>query len=242
MIERNVHFTQRKKAVLNHHRLVFNKIANANQGFGYANVEEEPQFEVLGVLYQIEEAGLEKLDRYEGVNGGHYYRSTVQVVTGDDEPIEAVIYLAHAEKTIPGLKPTSEYLNLLKGGLDILGEEGSVYLDQSVNESRVTNEEKFVDGSDLPTPTISETETEIDQYALPILLNGVPALAYIDEESWSERFIFKCTSDTIDQFRNIGLNVDDSGVFRTKYFSFLRVGIIEFREKRYVIERDLQLI
>ena len=72
-----------------------------------------------GTLNQMPEAGIDVLDIWEGVAGGHYKRQTVPVVRADSgETVEAVTYIAL--KVGEGLKPTREYLSHLLAGEDLL--------------------------------------------------------------------------------------------------------------------------
>lgn len=72
-----------------------------------------------GTLNEMPEAGLDVLDIWEGVAGGHYERRTVQVVRIDTgETVDAVVYVAL--KVGEGLRPTREYLGHLLAGRDLL--------------------------------------------------------------------------------------------------------------------------
>ncbi len=102
------------KARLKGYKLAFNKQNDKIPMNGYANLMEAPESVVEGVLYEVGEAGMHKLDRKEGVPA-HYRRAVVQVET-DEGVQEAVTYMACPEKVREGLLPTEEYLrHLLKG-------------------------------------------------------------------------------------------------------------------------------
>ena len=242
MIERGVHFTQRKVGVIDHHRLVFNKISGKYPGFGVANIEEDVSFQVQGLLYEVNESALRSLDRFEGVSSGHYFRATMEVFSGDVNPnndnrVEAIVYMAGPSHIQDGLSPHKDYLKHLHGGLDLLGEEGQKYLELSVKLSRVTDAHPFLQMSDIPVPTTEQYQKDVTQYALPVLIDGIPAKAYIYEGLWSDKLIIYCEPSSIPQFAALGLHFDDLGYFGTKHFEFPRRGILELVDRQFVIER-----
>lgn len=102
-------------------RLAFNKRSKvpAKQGQGAGNILVVPDATVFGTLNLLPPGGLEELDGYEGVEGGHYERRTVPVVRTDNgETVEAITYVARL--TGDGLRPTREYLGHLLKGRDLL--------------------------------------------------------------------------------------------------------------------------
>jgi gamma-glutamylcyclotransferase len=123
MSQRGVEYTRRMGATLKGYRLVFNKRAAA-PGQGYANiiVGKKGNDEVQGVLYETSEAGLAKLDAYEGVPS-HYYRQQVRVETLSGQKRTATVYIAHPSMCASGLKPSREYLDHLLEGKTFLSAE-----------------------------------------------------------------------------------------------------------------------
>ena len=100
-------------------RLAFNKVARSPAGAAAGNIVGAPGETVHGTLNEMPEVGLEVLDIWEGVAGGHYARRTMQVVRTDThETVDAVVYAAL--KVGEGLKPTREYLGHLLAGRDLL--------------------------------------------------------------------------------------------------------------------------
>jgi gamma-glutamylcyclotransferase len=100
-------------------RLVFNKIARAPAGAAAGNIVEAPGEVVHGTLNRMPEHGLEVLDIWEGVAGGHYERRILPVVRADTGgTVDAIAYVAL--KVGEGLKPTREYLGHLLAGRDLL--------------------------------------------------------------------------------------------------------------------------
>jgi len=61
---------------------------------GYATVQPHPATTVWGVLWLVPAARLPALDDYEGVNAGHYVRTTARVVTPAGPRVETMFYLA----------------------------------------------------------------------------------------------------------------------------------------------------
>jgi gamma-glutamylcyclotransferase len=100
-------------------RLVFNKIAHSPEGAAACNIVEAPGAVVHGTLNEMPEAGLDVLDIWEGVAGGHYRRRAVPVVRADTgETVDAIVYVAL--KVAGGLRPTRAYLAHLLAGRDLL--------------------------------------------------------------------------------------------------------------------------
>jgi cation transport regulator ChaC len=117
--ERAVQMGRRVGARLDGWRLVFNKVARTPAGAAAANIVEAPGEVVHGTLNEMPDAGLDVLDIWEGVAGGHYARRTVPVTRADTgETVDAVVYVAL--KVGDGLKPTREYLAHLLAGEDLL--------------------------------------------------------------------------------------------------------------------------
>jgi len=103
------------------YKLKFNKMARRNPAEeGYANIVECPGCEVWGVLYDVSEDDLERLDCCEGVKDGHYERKTVPIEVEDGNTLEAHTYIACPGKVREGLKPTREYLDHLLAARSIL--------------------------------------------------------------------------------------------------------------------------
>jgi len=122
MRKRGIDFLKREHATLNGWMLKFNKIAALNLKEGYANIEKDERSVVEGILYTINDADIEKLDRYEGYPI-HYGRLKVRVKLDSGEKVEAVTYVAKPDKVKDGLNPSKNYLSHLLKGCDLLSEE-----------------------------------------------------------------------------------------------------------------------
>lgn len=122
MKQRGIKFLGRERAVLEGWRLGFNKVASRNSREGYANIEKDEKGIVEGVLYEIRDPDLRKLDRDEGYPN-HYGRIKVRVKLDDKQDVEAITYVAQPDRVRSGLKPSREYLDHLLKGCDLLSEE-----------------------------------------------------------------------------------------------------------------------
>jgi gamma-glutamylcyclotransferase len=115
-------FTKREGARLEGYRLVFNKQSNTDPRMGFANVVPDRHSSVEGVLYELDEAGLAKLDISEG-SPDHYSRRELEVVTSKGKKMTAEVYIASDPKVRPGLRPSKSYMANLLAGADLLPKE-----------------------------------------------------------------------------------------------------------------------
>jgi gamma-glutamylcyclotransferase (GGCT)/AIG2-like uncharacterized protein YtfP len=237
MMDRSAYFTQRKRGILHGHRLVFNKISGAYPGHGVANVVAERGYDVVGVLYEVDRPGIEALDGFEGVRGGHYIRTEMMVQLNDGTAVNAYVYVAHPDMVEDGLTPHEDYFNHLEQGLDLLGEGGADYLKLARLEARVTDDERFLSELDLPRVNEDDSEFDMETMALPVLINGFNSKLFLRDDLWSTRLIFSCDPADIENFRDMGLNVDDDGFYGTKYFDFLRRGVLMVVDVRVLVAR-----
>jgi gamma-glutamylcyclotransferase (GGCT)/AIG2-like uncharacterized protein YtfP len=122
MRERNINFSSREHAILRGWKLEFNKEASRNPKEGYANIVPDENGIVEGILYEIQDSDLHKLDRCEGYPK-HYCRRDIEVQLDNGQKVMATTYVANPSKVKEGLKPTREYLDHLLKGCDILSKE-----------------------------------------------------------------------------------------------------------------------
>ena len=122
MKERGIIFSKREYGILEGFRLVFNKIVSRYPREGYPNIMEDKNSKVEGILYEINDFDIEKLDYYEGYSE-HYQKRTVNVKLKDGKVISAIAYIANPKKISTGLKPSKEYLTHLIKGSDLLSLE-----------------------------------------------------------------------------------------------------------------------
>jgi len=101
----------------------FNKRTNDNpEKKGYANIIEDANEIVEGVLYEITEEEMKELDRYEGCPE-HYERMKIEVTWDTGKKVIAETYIARKDKIGTGLLPTKEYLNRLLNAKPFLSPE-----------------------------------------------------------------------------------------------------------------------
>ena len=122
MRRRGIRFSRREHAVLEGFRLEFNKVSSRNPREGYANIVKDPESVVEGILYEIEESDLRRLDRREGYPF-HYRRTRVYVKLDNGERVEAITYIAQPEKVKSDLRPSKKCLSHLLRGCDLLSQE-----------------------------------------------------------------------------------------------------------------------
>jgi len=101
------------KAILKNHCLKFNKLGD--DGSGKANIEPMVGSVVEGVLFDLTEEQLKKLDTKEGVPT-HYVRCRMEVIESDNNARMAEVYVANQDKIRSGLKPNHQYLQCLIEG------------------------------------------------------------------------------------------------------------------------------
>lgn len=100
-------------------RLAFNKPWSRFPGAGVANIVPDASAETPGTLNEMPPQGLDVLDHYEGVAGGHYARRLVRVRLASGETVDAVTYVAESG-LVEGLRPARAYLDHLLAGADLL--------------------------------------------------------------------------------------------------------------------------
>src|SRR5262245_37837744 len=81
---------------------------------GVANLVDDPDAHVWGVLHLLTPEAFEVLDRTEGVGAGFYERCAVRVVTSDGEVLDAGTY--QSSRGQPGRKPSARYMRIVLGG------------------------------------------------------------------------------------------------------------------------------
>jgi len=118
LIKRIGYLPPLQKASLQDYAVVFNKPNAINPNEGFANIVPQAGAEVEGILYEVTDEDMGKLDQFEGVPN-HYIRQSISVVS-QQLIFDAVTYIAVIVKK--GLKPSRGYLNHLLAGKDYLSE------------------------------------------------------------------------------------------------------------------------
>lgn len=132
MKRKGVEYSSRRRAVLRGFRLLFNKKAyreSLPDTIGFANINEDPEGVVEGVLYDICDEHLDLLDKSERFPD-HYGRIHVVVET-DAGPTECFAYQARPDKLATGLVPSRNYLDHILAANDFLSQQYYEALDQS---------------------------------------------------------------------------------------------------------------
>ena len=119
MKDRITKFSIRIPATLSNYRLEFNK-KRCGHNETFANILPDSSSNVYGVLYEIPEKSILKLDIKEGVSNKHYYRTTVSV-TSQFGIIQAECYIACDRRIVQNIPPSNIYVNHLLKGLDLHG-------------------------------------------------------------------------------------------------------------------------
>jgi gamma-glutamylcyclotransferase len=121
MKRKGVEWTSRQRAALPGYRLLFNKKALRERipdDIGFANIDEDPERRVEGILYDISDEDVGRLDASER-SPEHYERIEVTVET-ESGPRPCFTYRARPDKTAPHLKPSRNYLNHILAARDFL--------------------------------------------------------------------------------------------------------------------------
>ena len=112
-------------ATLRGHRLVF-RGPSRNRGGGVLSVDLSSGDEVHGVLYQVTEAHLVALDRFEGAPAW-YKRVACQVSDAGGQHLAAVIY--RLPVTVVEMPPTPAYLQQVEAAFETHGLELACLID-----------------------------------------------------------------------------------------------------------------
>jgi hypothetical protein len=101
-------------------QVVFDKPSLIRMGHSFANVVPAPGEEVLGVLFEIHDTDLERVELTEGVLVGNYRRVEVEVhplVRGEPELDGSVAaFTLASDRREPGLMPSLVYMDLVIEG------------------------------------------------------------------------------------------------------------------------------
>lgn len=125
--DRGLHVLQRRGAILEDHRLVFDKIAQAIPDSGHANIVRSPGEQVEGALYDLGDTlEILKMDWFERTPV-NYSREAVIVRMGEQR-LAAWTYYANAARRAPDLRPERAYLEHLLAGSDLLSTRYSAWL------------------------------------------------------------------------------------------------------------------
>jgi len=99
-------------------RIVFNKIPtdpSAPEGLGQINIEPTPTNTGMmeGVLYEMDESYLPKLDAYYHYPK-EYTRKIMRINRHDFRTVNGIVYFAQPDRIKPGLKPDKATMKILR--------------------------------------------------------------------------------------------------------------------------------
>lgn len=116
LAERGVEFSLVATGKVRNLRLVFHK--PGIDGTGKADLQDDPGAVVEGIVWDVPETSLARLDVYEGVDKGHYRRCRLKIQTSLGE-LDCTAY--RAAKFKGGLRPSRLYLGKLLRGAEAHG-------------------------------------------------------------------------------------------------------------------------
>ena len=125
----------------------FNYYSN-NRGCGAANLVHtgNETHGTPGVLFEIDDYTLSLLDKKEGYPT-NYQRVTIDVITEDNEVVEAITYTSNLYNLDDFFSPSKEYYSLIENGLKSRGMEYNHLIKAAKNKQPETVGTLFVYGS-----------------------------------------------------------------------------------------------
>ena len=132
MIDRGLTPLSKQVAFLNDYKFIINKKSKKNPNNGFANVIPEQNKIVEGILYEVYETDIIKLDKFEGYPN-HYGREILDLRLSDGSKIKGVVYVAQQQWTSPvELKTTNEYKNFILEGKQYISENYYEFLNENI--------------------------------------------------------------------------------------------------------------
>ena len=95
-----------------------------------ANIVPDPHANTEGILYTLDEVGLDALDRYEGYPT-QYQREELLVRLASGQQRKAFVYIAQPGLVHEGLKPSASSIHHLLAGRDLLSAASIAWLEQA---------------------------------------------------------------------------------------------------------------
>ena len=130
ILSRDVEFSKMFSGKLKDWKLVFDKKAYGKKGVAYANIVPESGLIVEGIIYEITEKSVSKLDVAEGFPK-HYQKSDMLVESDNGDVIKCLVYVANPVQVMNGLKPEKSYISHLLEGKKFLTESYFSWLRQT---------------------------------------------------------------------------------------------------------------
>jgi len=116
--EQGLDYVDKLSVTLSAHRVVFNKIPNAEnvlEGQGLSNIEPTPDNAgmAIGIMYEMDKSYLPRLDEIHQAPK-EYQRKVMRFNQHDFAMTNGFLYLAHPEKIQHGLKPDKATMKILR--------------------------------------------------------------------------------------------------------------------------------
>jgi len=121
MEERGIDIFSNKSGILENYKMIINKKSFKNPEIGFANIIQDENSIVEGVVYDIDEKDVKILDKYEGFPN-HYLKYFLNVKI-DNNKEKCLIYIAKSNWTTKNeIKTTIDYKNYILEGKEFLSE------------------------------------------------------------------------------------------------------------------------
>ena len=132
MINRGIKQKNKQLAFLDNYKFIINKRSYKDARIGYANVIKDENSTVEGILYEINDNDILKLDKFEGAPK-HYTRNLMELRLSDGTKVKGMVYIANFGWTSPRqLATTTEYKNYILEGKQWLSERYFNMLNESI--------------------------------------------------------------------------------------------------------------
>jgi len=132
MIDRGLTPSGKQIGILNNYKFLINKKSFKNPDKGFANIQISDGDVVEGILYEVSESDIKKLDRFEGYPK-HYSRKTLMIQTQNKEFVSAIVYIAQPNWTSQKeLNATEEYKNFILEGKNFISDNYYKFLNESI--------------------------------------------------------------------------------------------------------------
>lgn len=119
MEERGIKIFSKKSGILENYKMIINKKSFKNPEIGFANIIQDENSIVEGVVYDIDEKYVKILDKYEGFPN-HYLKYFLDVKI-DNNKEKCLIYIAKSNWTTKNeIKTTIDYKNYILEGKEFL--------------------------------------------------------------------------------------------------------------------------
>jgi len=132
MIGRGLTPLNKQIGYLDGFKFIINKKSFKNPNQGFANVIPDEHSVVEGILYEIYENDIKKLDKFEGFPK-HYGKETLMIRLQDGSMVSSIVYVANlnwVSKT--ELKATEEYKNFILEGREYISENYYKFLNENI--------------------------------------------------------------------------------------------------------------